>query len=83
MGGPEVKRRVLTSEGVDLERLEDYARHGIRYLGSDTTRIFCMPTCRHARRVMAKHEMQFGSEADARRAGYRPCKVCRPVAIAA
>src|SRR5690349_13484537 len=59
MGGPEVKRRVLTSEGLDLDRLEGYMRQGIRYLGSDTTRIFCMPTCRHARRVMAKHEMHF------------------------
>jgi O-6-methylguanine DNA methyltransferase len=83
MGGPEVKRRVLSAEGVDLGRLEGYARQGIRYLGSDTTRIFCMPTCRHARRVMPKHEMHFGSEADARGAGYRPCKICRPVAIAA
>ena len=83
MGGPAVKRKVLTAEGLDLARLEGLARQGVRYLGSDTTRIFCMPTCRHARRVMAKHEMHFGSETDARRAGYRPCKVCRPVAVAA
>jgi O-6-methylguanine DNA methyltransferase len=83
MGGPAVKRRVLTSEGLDLGRVEQMARQGIRYLGSDTTRIFCMPTCRHARRVMAKHEMHFGSEAEARGAGYRPCKVCRPVPAAA
>jgi O-6-methylguanine DNA methyltransferase len=83
LGGPEVKRRVLTAEGLDLDRLESFARQGIRYLGSDTTRIFCMPTCRHARRVMPKHEMRFGSEDDARSAGYRPCKICRPVALAA
>jgi O-6-methylguanine DNA methyltransferase len=83
LGGPEVKRRVLTAEGLDLGRLEGFARQGIRYLGSDTTRIFCMPTCRHARRVMPKHEMHFGSEDDARNAGYRPCKICRPVALAA
>src|SRR6476661_2694206 len=50
LGGPEVKRRVLTAEGLDLDRLEAYASRGIRYLGSDTTHIFCMPTCRHARR---------------------------------
>ncbi len=83
MGGPDVKRRVLTAEGLDLDRLEGFASRGIRYLGSDTTRIFCMPTCRHARRVSLKHEMHFGSEADARSAGYRPCKVCRPAAVAA
>jgi O-6-methylguanine DNA methyltransferase len=83
LGGPSVKRRVLTAEGLDLDRLERYARQGIRYLGSDTTRIFCMPTCRHARRVLPKHEMHFDSEADARRQGYRPCRICRPVAVAA
>jgi O-6-methylguanine DNA methyltransferase len=83
LGGPSVKRRVLTAEGLDLYRLEGYAKSGIRYLGSDTTRIFCMPTCRHARRVMPKHEMHFGSEAEARGRGYRPCKICRPVALAA
>ncbi len=83
LGGPDVKRRVLSAEGVDLDRLEDFARQGIRYLGSDTTRIFCMPTCRHARRVMEKHEMHFASAGDAARAGYRPCKVCRPVKAAA
>jgi O-6-methylguanine DNA methyltransferase len=83
LGGPDVKRRVLTSEGLDLDRLEGFARQGIRFLGSDTTRIFCMPTCRHARRVMPSHEMHFGSLEDVRRAGYRPCKICRPVAAAA
>jgi O-6-methylguanine DNA methyltransferase len=83
MGGPEVKRRVLTSEGLDLERLEGFARQGIRYLGSDTTRIYCMPTCRHARRVMPKHEMHFGSLEDVARAGYRACKVCRPISALA
>jgi O-6-methylguanine DNA methyltransferase len=83
MGGPQVKRRVLTAEGLDLARLEDLARAGIRYIGSDTTRIYCMPTCRCALRVMSKHQVEFGSVADTARAGYRPCKVCRPVAVAA
>jgi methylphosphotriester-DNA--protein-cysteine methyltransferase len=55
----------------------------VRYLGSDTTHIFCMPTCRHARRVMERHEVEFRSEEEARSKGYRPCKICRPVAVAA
>ena len=83
MGGPEVKRRVLTAEGLDLDRLETLARHGIRYIGSDTTKIFCMPTCRLARRIMAKHQVEFTSLPDTRRAGYRPCRACRPAAAAA
>ncbi len=83
MGGPDVKRRVLTAEGLDLERMEGLARRGVRFVGSDTTRIFCMPTCRHARRIMPKHQVTFGSLAEIARANYRPCHVCRPVAAAA
>ena len=83
LGGPAVKRTVLAAEGLDLDRLEGLAHDGVRFLGSDTTRIFCMPTCRYARRVMPSHEVRFGSMADVTRAGYRACRVCRPVAAAA
>jgi O-6-methylguanine DNA methyltransferase len=78
MGGPEAKRAVLTAEGVDPERLEQLASSGVRYFGSDTTHIFCFPTCRHTHRLMDKHKVTFRSESEARAAGYRPCKVCRP-----
>ena len=79
-GGPLAKRRILNAEGVELTELEKLAHRGIRYLGSDTTHIFCMPTCRHARRVSDRHEVRFHSEEEAYAAGYRPCKVCRPAA---
>jgi O-6-methylguanine DNA methyltransferase len=78
MGGPEAKRTVLAAEGVALATLEAHARAGVRFYGSDTTHIFCFPTCRHARRVSDSHLVLFSSEADAEAAGYRPCKVCRP-----
>jgi O-6-methylguanine DNA methyltransferase len=83
LGGPTVKRRVLETEGMDVEAYVAEAESGIRLVGSDTTRITCLPTCRHARRVTGRHRVQFGSMAQARRAGYRPCKVCRPVSLAA
>lgn len=76
--GDEAKRAVLAAEGVDADGLEALARAGVRYTGSDTTHIYCFPTCRHARRTMARHQVRFGSEAAARAAGYRACKVCRP-----
>lgn len=79
-GGPAAKRAVLSSEGVDLDRLEALAGAGVRYVGSDTTRIFCVPTCRHARRVTSAHLVTFRGEAEARGARYRPCAVCRPAA---
>jgi O-6-methylguanine DNA methyltransferase len=83
MGGPETKRRVLEAEGVDVTELQVLAGRGIRYFGSDTTGIVCMPTCRHAQRVTDRHKVEFRSMAEARARGYRPCKVCRPVALAA
>ena len=82
LGGPDVKRRVLTSEGLDLDRLERLSQAGVRFLGSDTTHIFCLPTCRHARRVMDKHRVEFGSAAEAAKVGYRGCRVCRPAVAA-
>ena len=78
-GGPEAKRAVLTTEGVDPDELERLASRGIRYFGSDTTGVFCYPSCRHARRVTERHRVTFRSGDDARAAGFRACKVCRPL----
>jgi O-6-methylguanine DNA methyltransferase len=76
--GTETKRRALAAEGLDPEQIERLARHGERYLGSDTTHIVCLPTCRHAKRVMERHRVPFASLEAAKAAGYRGCKVCRP-----
>jgi len=80
--GREAKRAMLEAEGVEPERLENMADAGTRFYGSDTTRIFCYPTCRHAQRISDDHRVLFRSEEDAFKAGYHPCKICRP-AIAA
>jgi O-6-methylguanine DNA methyltransferase len=78
-GGPEAKREVLNLEGTDTNELEQMAGRGVRYTGSDSTNIYCYPSCRHARRTMTKHEVRFHSAEEAYDAGYRPCKVCRPL----
>jgi len=83
LGGPANKEAVLTAEGVDLPELERLASAGVRYFGSDTTKIFCLPTCRHARRVTDRHRLEFRSMADARARGYRACLICRPASAAA
>ena len=82
LGGPANKRTILAAEGADPDGLEGLARAGIRYIGSDTTHIFCLPTCHDARRVTPLHEVRFPSSRAAFDAGYRPCKHCRPVAAA-
>lgn len=77
-GGPENKRALLSMEGVAVDELATLARRRVRFIGSDTTHIFCLPTCHTGRHMMERHRMEFTSETDARGKGYRPCKVCRP-----
>jgi hypothetical protein len=76
------KRALLAAEGADPDELERLGRRGTRFLGSDTTRIYCYPTCAHARRVTDRHLMTFTGTAQAAAAGNRPCRVCRPPALA-
>ena len=83
LGGPENKRTILEAEGLDLPEMERLAASGVRFIGSDTTKIFCLPTCRHARRVTERHRLEFHSMADGQARGYRACLVCRPASAAA
>lgn len=69
------------AEGIDLEAVREWARSAAVFLGSDTTHIYCHPTCADARRITPPHQVRFPTAHAARRAGYRPCKSCRPVAV--
>jgi O-6-methylguanine DNA methyltransferase len=80
LGGPGNKRTILAAEGLDPDELERLARAGVRYVGSDTTRIYCLPSCHHARRIQPAHRVPFGSLASSEAAGYRACRDCRPSA---
>jgi O-6-methylguanine DNA methyltransferase len=78
LGGPHNKRTLLASEGLDPDSLETEARAGVRYLGSDTNHVVCLPTCHNARRITPAHRVPFRSIGAAAAAGYRPCLECRP-----
>lgn len=78
LGGPEHKTELLSQEGIDLVRLQDLAGRGIRFLASDTTGIFCLPTCSHARRITGTHRIEVRSALEAEERGFRPCKICLP-----
>jgi O-6-methylguanine DNA methyltransferase len=78
-GGPVAKRAVLESEGMDTSEMERLPAKGVRFIGSDSTRIYCYPSCRNARRITDRHRVPLRSADDARQAGFRACKVCRPV----
>ncbi len=77
LGAP-MKRELLDTEGVDVGGIEQLAASGVRFVGSDSTGIFCVPTCHDARRVTERHRVTFRTERDAATAGYRPSKHCRP-----
>jgi O-6-methylguanine DNA methyltransferase len=47
-------------------------------VGCATTRIVCHRGCPHERRIGEDRRVVFASLAEARRAGYRPCRGCRP-----
>jgi len=78
LGGPANKRTILAAEGLDPDLLETAARSGLRFVGSDTTHIVCLPTCHAARRITAAHRVPFRSFGGAVAAGYRACRECRP-----
>jgi O-6-methylguanine DNA methyltransferase len=83
LGGPANKRALLASEGLDPDGMEGLARAGVRYVGSDTTHVYCLPTCHNAKRITEQHRVLFKSAGAGIAAGYHACRVCRPVAVAA
>jgi len=78
--GPQMKRALLSAEGLDPDAAESLADRNVRYTGSDTTHIYCHPSCHAAQRTKVSHTVEFKSAGDARKRGYRPCKLCRPAA---
>jgi methylated-DNA-[protein]-cysteine S-methyltransferase len=81
--GSEMKRTVLEREGVPVEELSRFGREGVRCQGCATTRVYCLPTCHAIRRARPENRVAFANERQAERAGYRPCRLCRPRATAA
>jgi O-6-methylguanine DNA methyltransferase len=77
-GGPALKERILTLEGVDLPELQTLRRRGKLFRGSRNTHIFCLPTCYSRKWAKERHTIYFASATEAQQAGYRPCKLCRP-----
>jgi methylated-DNA-[protein]-cysteine S-methyltransferase len=80
--GRDVNEHLLRLEKVNVDEVSSLARAEIFFLGSDTTNIVCFPTCHHARRITPPHRRGFRTIGQARQAGYRPCKHCRPGELA-
>jgi O-6-methylguanine DNA methyltransferase len=78
--GAPMKRTLLSREGVAVDQLEELARRGIRYIASKTTKIFCFPTCRDARRIRDENRIALHDSDEANEKGFRPCRRCQPAA---
>jgi methylated-DNA-[protein]-cysteine S-methyltransferase len=76
--GPALKVDLLQVEQVNLDEVRALGRRGVHYLASDTTGVFCHPSCTHARRITPAHRVELASAAGAAAAGFRPCRHCRP-----
>jgi O-6-methylguanine DNA methyltransferase len=76
--GTRMKRQLLEAEQVDLAETELLGRRGTRFIGSDSTKVFCFPTCHNARRITSGHRVEFTGIRQAYEAGHRPCLDCRP-----
>ncbi|MEU3525167.1 MGMT family protein [Streptomyces sp. NPDC038707] len=76
---PGAGEALRAAEGIEPGRVAELRRRGVVFLGSDTTRIYCHPTCAHARRITPPHQVPFRTAREAGRAGYRACKSCRPL----
>lgn len=49
-----------------------------KYVVSVKSNKYHLPTCRYAEAITPENRIWFGSEEEARTAGYEPCGVCRP-----
>lgn len=77
--GPGLKETLLRAEGANVDEVRRLGLARMHYLGSDTTHIYCFPSCPNARRISQEHRRGFATADKAQRAGYRPCRHCRPV----
>ncbi|OVZ58919.1 XRE family transcriptional regulator [Pigmentiphaga sp. NML030171] len=69
-------RQIDTYYRALLDRAADHV--GIFYVGVRTTGVFCIATCR-ARKPKRENVVFYTDFKEALDAGYRPCKVCRPI----
>ena len=81
-GATPARRRTGEGQALDSERWEavrrrDGAADGSFVYSVRTTGVYCRPSCA-ARRPRRENVRFYASPAEAERAGFRPCRRCRP-----
>jgi methylated-DNA-[protein]-cysteine S-methyltransferase len=77
-GGSSRKLQLLRSEGFELGDTDAKLPDSVVW-GHKGTNIYCRKNCRTSARVDPARILFFADRREARAAGMRPCKICRPV----
>ena len=74
-----ITHRLMTTDDPRWQQVvaRDSGADGAFWYGVATTGVYCKPSCR-ARRAKPVNVTFYASQAEAVRAGFRPCKRCRP-----
>ncbi len=52
------------------------AKDTVKYIGNSDSKKYHKPSCDYAKKISKDNRVEFASAADAKKAGYKPCKVC-------
>ncbi|MEP7217036.1 MAG: methylated-DNA--[protein]-cysteine S-methyltransferase [Anaerolineaceae bacterium] len=81
-GGAQTKLAVLRWEGCSIERLAAAEAGRAQVIGNLCGGAFCLPVCPRVDAIAPADRRDFRHIEDALAAGLRPCRHCRPVALA-
>jgi len=76
-GGIARKLKLLRSEGFALSKADEKLPDSVVW-GHTGTKVFCRSTCHTTARVDRTKIVFFADPKEAKQAGLRPCKICRP-----
>lgn len=76
-GGAARKLQLLRSEGFALGKADERLPDGVVW-GHKGTKIYCRTNCRSSAGVDRTRVLFFADPGEAKAAGLRPCKICRP-----
>jgi PBP1b-binding outer membrane lipoprotein LpoB len=68
---------ILSSCGTQPATQQQYQPE-YKFVGSINSDKYHYPDCEWAKKIKPENQVWFSSPEEARKAGYKPCKVCRP-----
>ena len=73
-----VPQKLPKEESSDVKETDSSSQDSGKYVGSKNSDRYHYPDCRHAKNILPKNEVWFGSVKEAKEAGYVPCGGCKP-----